>query len=112
MPQSVAVRLRLSGRRSSAFHAFIAAVLFCGVAFAIGLSAAPQLHDWLHKDNGAQHQCAATLISTGGWDHAHSAPCVSGPPPLGLTLPAFVHAQPIRARAQASILEHAPPAES
>lgn len=104
--------LRLTGGNSSAFRALIAAVLFCGVVLTVGLSAAPQLHDWLHKTDAANHECAATLLSNGSWQHSACEPVLTAPQqvPAG---PSFITpGVRVIARAEVSILEHAPPANS
>jgi hypothetical protein len=92
--------------------ACIAALLFCGVVISVGLAAAPQLHDWLHKGSGASHECAATLMSNGSLEHSACDPVLKAPQPARVA-PTFV-TPGIRviARAEASILEHAPPANS
>ena len=101
-----------SNAKPSRFRALIASVLFCSVAFAIGLSAAPQLHDALHKSDGTTHQCAATLLSSGSYEHGVPAPVLAAPQPAPQTF-CFVDAvMRVAARPRTSILEHAPPALS
>jgi hypothetical protein len=104
------VRLRLSGEHSPAVRALIAAVLFCGIALTIGLFAAPQLHDSLHKSDGTTHECAATHLSSGSWEHSSCAPVLSAPQAVPVS-PSFVKpGVRVIARAGFSVLEHAPPA--
>ena len=96
----------------SRFRALIASVLFCSVAFAIGLSSAPQLHDALHKSDRTTHECAATLLSSGSWEHSACEPAPTAPeaaPEIILSVAADL---PVVARPETSILEHAPPALS
>jgi hypothetical protein len=106
------MRLRLLGKGSPAFRAFIAAILFCGVGLTVGLSAAPQLHDRLHKSDGPSHECAATLLSSGSVDHSHCEPVLRAP--VAMAAAHFVVTARVRviARTEFSILEHAPPANS
>ncbi|MBA2742750.1 MAG: hypothetical protein H0U43_00280 [Chthoniobacterales bacterium] len=106
------MRLRLIAGSSTALGALIAAVLFCGIVLSVGLSAAPQLHQWLHKTKGDSHECAATLMSKGTWEHSACDPVLSAPQQAPAT-PSF--GKPglrVMARAETSILEHAPPANS
>ncbi|MFN2474901.1 MAG: hypothetical protein ABR526_00975 [Chthoniobacterales bacterium] len=106
------MRLRLNGRHSSAFSALVAAVLFCGVALSVGLSTAPQLHEWLHQTNGTSHECSATLLSHGSWEHSAVEPILSEPERAPITR-SFVAPEPRAiALAETSVLEHAPPANS
>jgi hypothetical protein len=89
----------------------LSALLVVAFALAAGLSVAPQLHEWLHKvGEQPSHECAATLISSGGVEHSDCAPVFVAPqtPP---SVPAY---QPQRfPRVLASFafarLEHAPP---
>ncbi len=94
-------------------RACMAAALFAAIAFALGLAAAPQLHDRLHHADKGTHECAATLFSSGSLEHSacdrvtpvpDDAPRVSAI--LAFACPRFV------ARPVFSLLEHAPPALS
>lgn len=92
----------------------IAAALFCAVAIAIGLSAAPQLHKWLHKSSDwPNHECAATLMSSGSMEQSASKPVATKPQRAPGT-PAFPAPgfPRVIARVPSSLLEHAPPAQS
>jgi hypothetical protein len=92
----------------------LAALLFCSVAFAVGLSSAPQLHDWLHKvGDRSKHECAATLISSGSVEHSACEPA-SVAPQAAPSVPAFrTQIFPrVLAYLGFSRLEHAPPALS
>lgn len=107
-----AMRLRLSDESSRVFRAMIAAIVLCGVALTIGLAAAPQLHSWLHKTDDSSHECAATLMSNGSWNHSTCPPVLTAPQAVPVS-PAFVRpGVRVIARVQSSILEHAPPANS
>lgn len=46
--------------------------------WALALAASPQLHEWLHGDacHHDDHECAATLIATGGCDAPNVVPVV------------------------------------
>ncbi len=110
--QTLAMRRRIRGEKVRAFRAFVAAVLFCGVALTVGLSAAPQLHEWLHKSDGTTHECAATLMSSGSVDQANCEPVLKAPQAVPAS-PSFVTpGVRVIARAEFSILEHAPPVNS
>jgi hypothetical protein len=91
-----------------------AALLFTAIVVAAALSAAPQLHDWLHKvRDQSNHECAATMMSSGSVEHS---PCE--PPPTCREDEPATHtfrAQPfarVLALLGVSLLEHAPPAQS
>ena len=113
MPHTPRVRLRLSGSNSSAFRAFVAAVVFGGVLMAIGLAAAPQLHHWLHQSDGATHVCAATLLSSGSVEHSACEPVFASPHDLPTARVLFARTLPaLIAALDFARLEHAPPALS
>ncbi len=108
------VTLRLLRCHSEKARAFIAATLFCAVALAIGLSDAPQLHKWLHNaGDRPNHECAATLLSSGSKEHSDCAPAFSAPQSLP-SIAAFrsEHIQPADPALEFYRLEHAPPALS
>ena len=104
---SIFARSRDHGR------AFIAICVGAAFLWALALSASPQLHQRVHKDaNRAEHNCAATMIASGSYDHAAHAPSVSAPVPV-------IHFSKISALTPqwvkspflgACIFEHAPPA--
>jgi hypothetical protein len=108
------VRLRLIRWDSRQLRALAAAVLFCAVGLAVALSAAPQLHDWLHKSGDrTTHECAATLMSSGSAEQSACEPVLKQPQPAP-AVPAF-RVQPfarVLAVLGSSLLEHAPPAQS
>lgn len=84
----------------------------CVAAFllAIALSAAPRLHDEMHRVQGAEHACAVTLISSGGCD-CFTAAAPSGLPAEAAPTPIIRGVESIAVVAvfAPSILEHAPP---
>lgn len=89
--------------------------LFVAFAFAIALSASPQLHERFHPGaSQSQHECAVTLIAAGNYHHAAPPPTLTGPAIANsfskiLTLnPAWVPSPFLGAR----IFEHAPPENS
>jgi len=94
-------------------RAFVAALVSIGFLWALALSASPQLHQRVHKDaNRVEHTCAATMITSGSYDHAVQSPLVDAPatavqfskiPALN---PCWVQSPFLGA----CIFEHAPPA--
>jgi hypothetical protein len=92
----------------------LAALLLAAIAFAIGLSASPEMHDWLHKTGDwSHHECAATLLSSGGVEHSDCEPPFVAPQPAPATpvfrIPAFAW---VISPLEFTRLEHAPPALS
>ncbi len=88
-----------------------AAFLLLAVALAATLAVTPQLHEWLHNfGDSSNHECAATLLSSGNVEHSACEPASVKPRPAP-SVPAF-RPQPF-ARVLASFefarLEHAPP---
>ena len=80
---------------------------------ALALTAAPQWHEWIHPDaNSARHECAVTLINSGGYEKISAAPLVAAPLPVfhfcfvPALHPVWVASPFVCAR----LLEHAPPA--
>jgi hypothetical protein len=106
------MKCEATAAKLSRFRALIASLLFCSVAFAIGLSAAPQLHDALHKGELATHECAATLLSSGSWEYTALEPVLAAPQLAPKSLRLVDAAPRFIARPRTSILEHAPPALS
>ncbi|MBA3273683.1 MAG: hypothetical protein H0T11_07405 [Chthoniobacterales bacterium] len=104
---------RFIGRNSSAARGFVAALLFCAMLLAIAVAAAPRLHDALHPNSGTSHECAATLLNGGSFDHAACEPAWT-PPEKAPGAPSFrVGSRPIIVAAlEFCRLEHAPPALS
>ena len=96
-------------------RAFVAICVGAAFVWALALSASPQLHQRVHKDaNRAEHNCAATMIASGSYDHAAQPPLVSAPVPvihfskIPVLTPQWVESPFLGAR----IFEHAPPAHS
>jgi hypothetical protein len=94
-------------------RAFIAICLSAAFLWALALSASPQLHKRVHPDaNRVEHNCAATMIASGNYDHAAYVPLVSAPVPvihfskIPALAPQWVESPFLGAR----IFEHAPPA--
>jgi hypothetical protein len=93
---------------------------FLGWTFAaflavLALTAVPQWHEWIHPDaNSPWHECAVTLISSGGYENISTAPLVTVPVPVfhfcfvPALHPIWVASPFVCAR----ILEHAPPANA
>jgi hypothetical protein len=99
--------------RTNRGRVFVAAFVSVAFVWALALSASPQLHQRVHKDaNRAEHNCAATMIASGSYDHAAHAPSVSAPVPvihfskISALTPQWVESPFLGA----CIFEHAPPA--
>jgi len=108
------MNVRLSEGKAVAFRMTIAAGCIGSVLLALVLSAIPQLHEKIHETTGApNHECAVTLLTSGNYQHAPNA-TISLAPPAPPTAFAHVFAsfQPVSARLEFSLLEHAPPAVS
>ena len=96
-------------------RAFVAVFVSAGFLWALALSASPQLHQRVHKDaNRAEHNCAATMIASGSYDHASHPPLVSAPVPAHQfsEIPALTPCWVRSPFLGAHIFEHAPPARS
>ena len=90
----------------------IASVLGGALLVVLALAAFPELHAQLH--DGATHECAVTLIASGGYEHS-AAPVVFTPPRAAdqfATIPSFKAVWVAAPFLGASIFEHAPPALS
>jgi len=94
-------------------RALIAICLSAGFLWGLALSASPQLHQRVHPDAGsADHNCAATLIASGSYNHAPHPPLVGAPvstiqfSKIPALTPQWVESPFLGA----CILEHAPPA--
>src|SRR5207247_6851899 len=102
-------------RSTSHGRTFVAAFVSIGFLWALALSASPQLHQRVHADaNRVEHNCAATMIASGSYDHATHVPLIRAPAPSvqfsrTLTL-SSVWVQPLFLSAH--ILAHAPPEHS
>jgi hypothetical protein len=107
------MRLRLAGSKAVALRAIVAAGFIGAFLFAAVLSAAPQLHERIHQPDGAVHQCAVTLLTTGNCDHTPWDTIAPAPPPPAPAAAPFHRSfQLVSARLEFSLLEHAPPAIS
>jgi hypothetical protein len=96
-------------------RAFVAGLLSAAFLWALALSASPQLHQRVHKDaNRVEHNCAATMIASGSYDHVAHAPHVSAPVPLihFSKIPALTPQWVESPFLGACIFEHAPPARA
>jgi hypothetical protein len=100
-------------RSTNRRRAFVATCVSSAFLWALALSASPQLHQRVHPDAGrADHNCAATMIASGSYNHAPHPPPVSAPAPsiqfskIPALTPQWVESPFL----SASIFEHAPPA--
>jgi len=94
-------------------RAFVAVFVSVGFLWALALGASPQLHQRVHKDaNRVEHNCAATMIASGSYDHAAHPPLVGAPvPPHQISkIPALTLCWVQSPFLGAHIFEHAPPA--
>ncbi len=100
-------------RSTNQGRAFIAISVSAAFLWALALSASPQLHQRVHPDAGrVEHNCAATMIASGSYNHAAQPPLVSALVPavhfskIPALTPQWVESPFLGAR----IFEHAPPA--
>jgi hypothetical protein len=99
-------------RSNSYGRAFVASLVSGGFLWALALSASPQLHQRVHPDsNRAEHNCVATMIASGSYDHAAHPPLVSAPVPAiqFSEIPALTPCWVQSPFLGACIFEHAPP---
>ena len=101
------------GRSTNRGRAFVAICVSAGFLWALALSASSQLHQRVHTDaNRVEHNCAATMIASGSYNHFAQVPLVSAPAPsihfskIPALTPQWVESPFLGAR----IFEHAPPA--
>jgi hypothetical protein len=100
-------------RSTNQGRAFVAICVSSAFLWALALSASPQLHQRVHKDAGrADHNCAATMIASGSYNHAAHVPLVSAPIPVihFSKIPALTPQWVESPFLGACIFEHAPPA--
>jgi len=93
-------------------RAIVAAFVSVGFLWTLALSASPQLHQRVHPDaNRADHNCAATMIASGNYDHASHPPLVSADAqvPQFSKIPALTLCWVQSPFLGACIFEHAPP---
>ena len=96
-------------------RAFVAVCVSAAFVCALALSVSPQLHQRIHKDaKGVEHNCAATMIASGSYNHAAHPQLVSAPVPVihFSKIPALTPQWVESPFLGACILEHAPPARS
>jgi len=102
-------------RSNNCERALVAAFVSAAFLWALALSASPQLHQRVHKDaNRVEHNCAATMIASGSYNHAAHVPLVSAPIPSVQfsKIPALNSLWVQSLFLGACIFEHAPPAHS
>jgi hypothetical protein len=102
---------RFAGSTNQA-RAFIAISVSAAFLWALALGVSPQLHQRVHKDaNRVEHNCAATMIASGSYDHAAHPPLVSAPVPAihFSKIPALTPQWVESPFLGACIFEHAPP---
>ncbi len=106
--------LRLSHGKGVAFRTAIATGSLAAFLFALVLSSTPQLHEQFHgATSSANHECAATLLASGNYQHTPTVAISLAPP-----APPKIFVQPlsssplVSAYLAFSLLEHAPPANS
>jgi len=109
------VAMSTFARLANRGRAFIAICVSAGFLWALALSAYPQLHARVHSDaNRVEHNCAATMIASGSYNHSAHVPLVSAPVPsiqfskIPALTPCWVQSPFLGA----CIFEHAPPAHS
>jgi hypothetical protein len=93
-------------------RAFVATCVFAAFIWALALGASPQLHQRVHKDaNRVEHNCAATMIASGSYDHGGDPPFVTAPVPAiqFSEIPALTACWVQSLFLGACIFEHAPP---
>ena len=102
-------------RSNNCGRAFVAAFVSISFFWALALSASPQLHQRIHADaNRVEHNCAATMIASGSYDHATHPPLASADAlvPQFSKIPALISCWVQSPFLGACIFEHAPPAHS
>jgi hypothetical protein len=101
-----------STRSTRCGRAFIATLVSAAFFWALALSASPQFHQRLHPDsNRVEHNCAATMIASGSYDHGADPPLVTAPVPAiqFSEIPALTACWVQSLFLGACIFEHAPP---
>jgi hypothetical protein len=107
------MKLRLVDGKVVALRAIVAGGFIGAFLFALVLSAAPQLHERIHRPGGATHQCAVTLLTAGNCEHTPcDAVAIAPQPRKPASALCHRHFQLVSARCDFSLLEHAPPAIS
>jgi len=93
----------------------VASFVSAAFLWALALSASPQLHQWTHTDaNRVEHNCAATMLASGSYDHCDQPPLVSAPvsPVQFAKIPVLTPHWVESLFLSAHIFAHAPPAHS
>ena len=106
--------LRLKTNKRVAVRAAIAAGSLAAFLFALVLSLAPQLHEQFHGAIGTgTHECAATLLASGNYQHTPLVTISLAPPaPPRIFIQTLSSIPLVSAHLEFSLLEHAPPASS
>jgi len=106
---------RLQPLATSVIRGTIASWLCAALLSALALSVSPSWHEKIHSDaKSAKHECAVTLVSSGKYQQATTAPLVAAPSPalhfcfIPTLHPIWVASPFLGAR----IFEHAPPAQA
>jgi hypothetical protein len=89
-------------------------VLAAAIVLTLGMSAAPNLHERLHPTAASLHECAVTLIASGGCHYSAAARLMIAPA-TALQFSRIPALNPIWVESPfrgACIFEHAPPAHS
>jgi len=106
------IKLSMTRQARAGAKGIVAFAAIAAFLFTIALSGTPGLHDQLHHSNGLSHECAVTLLSSGG---CHLSPCNVSCPELLPAVPvafATTTTPVVIASLDFSLLEHAPPANS
>jgi hypothetical protein len=99
-------------RSNNCGRALVTALVSAAFLWTLALSASPQLHQRIHSDaNRVEHNCAATMIASGNYDHAAHPPLASAPLPAihFSKIPALTPQWVESPFLGACIFEHAPP---
>jgi hypothetical protein len=100
-------------RSNNCARSLVAGFVSAAFFWALALSASPQLHQRVHPDaNRVEHNCVATMIASGNYDHAAHPPLVSAAAlvPQFSKIPALTPCWVQSPFLGACIFEHAPPA--
>jgi hypothetical protein len=101
-------------RIRSSWFGGVAILVVAAILLMLGLSAAPNLHERLHPTAASLHECAVTLIASGGCHHGAAVPLMIAPatdvqsPKIPALIPKWVESPFLGAH----IFEHAPPVHS
>jgi hypothetical protein len=96
-------------------RAFVAGFVSAAFLWALALSVSPQLHQLVHADaNRVEHSCAATMITSGSYNHVAHVSLVSAQVPA-LQFSKVPALNPLWVPSlflKASVFEHGPPLHS